>query len=347
VKATGTVTAHGMTAGKWHGQYQFNVNLKSQTKLVSQTKMLKLRNMKSTMSTQEIATEKVANNGENLTLDAGYTYNVYLDADAYNVNANEAVLRVTYNKYAGQNDKRVEYVTKTLPLSSLQKADSKFGAYEGTYIYNFSVCPAQIDQNLVIELLENSEATEPLFTSTSSVRKLCERVINESTDAKLIELAKTLLDYGRAAQIYFKYDQSHITDSYYNNEVTTLAYTDFRTSATALNGVPFKGISFTVLATTEWNIAVREAQVITGISGVDGASASEVVLSDKSQAIKVTGVKAADFAKPFTVTTTDGSITMSGLMIVRGIVKTSDNSLYKDLARAFYLYGCAAEAYFG
>jgi len=27
VKATGTVTAHNMTAGKWHGQYQFNVNL--------------------------------------------------------------------------------------------------------------------------------------------------------------------------------------------------------------------------------------------------------------------------------------------------------------------------------
>ncbi|MBR2589343.1 MAG: hypothetical protein IKE65_00290, partial [Clostridia bacterium] len=69
-------------------------------------------------------------------------------------------------------------------------------------------------------------------------------------------------------------------------------------------------------------------------------------LADGNNAITVSGINAADFANAFTVNTASGYVTLSAAMIARAIVKTSSNNNYKDLARAFYVYGCAAEAFF-
>lgn len=286
-------------------------------------------------------------NGGSLTLDDGVKFNAYLDADAYGVDVNEAIVKITYNANSDVNDKTVKMVTVTKALSEVEKYVDETSPYNGTYKFTLAQAPAQMNEDIVIELYANADETGPVASITTSAAELCEAVIaSEETSQDYKDLCASLLDYGRAAQIYFSYDLENLAAAYNNAQVTTLGYADMRTTAAALNGVPFKGVSFTVLSTTEWNIAVREAQTVDTITGVPGASASATVLHDKSDAIKVTGIDAADFAKAFTVYTNSGSIQFSAAMIVRGIVKNSTNTNYQDLARAFYLYGVQAESFF-
>jgi hypothetical protein len=286
-------------------------------------------------------------NGGSLTLDDGVKFNAYLDADAYGVDVNEAIVKITYNANSDLNNKTVNVVTETKALSTVEKYVDETSPYNGTYKFTLAQAPAQMNEDIVIELYANADETGPVASITTSAAELCKAVIaSEETSQDYKDLCASLLDYGRAAQIYFSYDLENLAAAYNNAQVTTLGYADMRTTAAALNGVPFKGVSFTVLSTTEWNIAVREAQTVDTITGVPGASASATVLHDKSDAIKVTGIDAADFAKAFTVYTNSGSIQFSAAMIVRGIVKNSTNTNYQDLARAFYLYGVQAESFF-
>ena len=287
-------------------------------------------------------------NGGSLTLDDGVKFNAYLDAEAYGVDVNEAIVKITYNANSDLNNKTVNVVTETKDLSTVEKYVDETSPYNGAYKFTLAQAPAQMNEDIVIELYANADETGPVASITTSAAELCEAVIaSEETSQGYKDLCASLLDYGRAAQIYFSYDLENLAAAYNNAQVTTLGYADMRTTAAALNGVPFKGVSFTVLSTTEWNIAVREAQTVDTITGVPGASASATVLHDKSDAIKVTGIDAADFAKAFTVYTNSGSIQFSAAMIVRGIVKNSTNTNYQDLARAFYLYGVQAESFFG
>ena len=286
-------------------------------------------------------------NGGSLTLDDGVKFNAYLDAEAYGVDVNEAIVKITYNANSDLNNKTVNVVTETKDLSTVEKYVDETSPYNGAYKFTLAQAPAQMNEDIVIELYANADETGPVASITTSAAELCKAVIaSEETSQGYKDLCASLLDYGRAAQIYFSYDLENLAAAYNNAQVTTLGYADMRTTAAALNGVPFKGVSFTVLSTTEWNIAVREAQTVDTITGVPGAGASATVLHDKSDAIKVTGVDAADFAKAFTVYTNSGSIQFSAAMIVRGIVKNSTNTNYQDLARAFYLYGVQAESFF-
>ena len=289
-------------------------------------------------------------NGGSLTLTDGIAFNAYLDADAYGVDASEAVVKLTYNAKSDINDRQAQVITETKALSEVEKYVDETSPYNGTYKFTLAQAPAQMNEDIVIELYANADETGPVASITTSAAELCKAVIaSEETSQDYKDLCASLLDYGRAAQIYFSYDLENLAEAYNNAQVTTLGYGDMRTTAAVLNGVPFKGVSFTVLSTTEWNIAVREAQTVETISGAPGASASATVLTDadKSQAIKVTGIDAADFAKAFTVYTNSGSVTLSAAMIARAIVKTSTNTNYQDLARAFYLYGVQAESFFG
>ena len=286
-------------------------------------------------------------NGGSLTLDDGVKFNAYLDAEAYGVDVNEAIVKITYNANSDLNNKTVNVVTETKDLSTVAKYVDETSPYNGAYKFTLAQAPAQMNEDIVIELYANADETGPVASITTSAAELCEAVIaSEETSQGYKDLCASLLDYGRAAQIYFSYDLENLAAAYNNAQVTTLGYADMRTTAAALNGVPFKGVSFTVLSTAEWNIAVREAQTVDTITGVPGAGASATVLHDKSDAIKVTGIDAADFAKAFTVYTNSGSIQFSAAMIVRGIVKNSTNTNYQDLARAFYLYGVQAESFF-
>ena len=284
-------------------------------------------------------------NGGSLTLTDGITFNAYLDADAYGVDVNAAVVKVTYNAKSDINDRTPQVVTRNISLSQIEKYVDPDSEFNGTYKLAFAQAPAQMHEDIIIELYSNANATEPETTITTSAAELCETVIATSNDAQYVALCKSLLDYGRAAQIYFEYDLNNLADAYYNEAVGTLGYADMRTTAASLNGIPFKGVSLTALSTTKWNILVTEAQEISMVSG-SAENATSEVLFDDNDAIVVSGVDAADFARTFTVTTNSGSVTLSAAMIARAIVKASTDSQYQDLARAFYLYGTQAEDFF-
>ena len=286
-------------------------------------------------------------NGGSLTLTDGIAFNAYLDADAYGVDASEAVVKLTYNAKSDINDRQTQVITETKALSSVEKYVDETSPYNGTYKFVFSQAPAQMNEDIVIELYANADETGPVASITTSAAELCETVIATSNDAEYVALCKSLLDYGRAAQIYFEYDLANVAAAYNNDAVTTMTVAQMnKTIPAALNGVPFKGVSLTALSTTKWNILVNSAQNVTGITGIDGASASSDVLFGDNNAIVVSGINAADFAKAFTVSTSDGTVTLSAAMIARAIVKASSDSQYQNLARAFYLYGCQAESFF-
>ena len=284
-------------------------------------------------------------NGGSLTLTDGIAFNAYLDADAYGVDASEAVVKLTYNAKSDINDRQTQVITETKALSSVEKYVDETSPYNGTYKFVFSQAPAQMNEDIVIELYANADETGPVASITTSAAELCETVIATSNDAEYVALCKSLLDYGRAAQIYFEYDLANVAAAYNNDAVTTLGYADMRTTAASLSGIPFKGVSLTALSTTKWNILVTEAQTIDTVTGAATSATSEVLFGDNN-AIVVNGVNAADFAKTFTVYTGSGSVTLSAAMIARAIVKASTDSQYQDLARAFYLYGCQAESFF-
>ena len=285
-------------------------------------------------------------NGGSLTLTDGVKFNAYLDADAYGVDASKAVVKLTYNAKSDINDRQAQVITETKALSTVDKYVDETSPYNGTYKFIFSQAPAQMNEDIVIELYANADETGPVASITTSAAELCEAVIaSEETTQSFKDLCASLLDYGRAAQIYFEYDLANVAAAYNNDAVTTLGYADMRTTAASLNGIPFKGVSLTALSTTKWNILVTQAQTIDTVTGAAASASSEVLFGD-NDAIVISGVNAADFAKTFTVYTGSGSVTLSAAMIARAIVKASSDSQYQNLARAFYLYGCQAESFF-
>ncbi|MBR2133527.1 MAG: hypothetical protein IJ851_02330, partial [Eubacterium sp.] len=62
--------------------------------------------------------------------------------------------------------------------------------------------------------------------------------------------------------------------------------------------------------------------------------------------IVVRGLSASDLGDNFTVSTSGGDITMSAYTVARSILAGSSDTNYQNLARAMYLYGEAAAAYF-
>ncbi|MBR2589703.1 MAG: hypothetical protein IKE65_02140, partial [Clostridia bacterium] len=89
-------------------------------------------------------------NGQSITLTDGIESNVYLDADAYGVDEDEAIVKVTYNKNSDINNTEVQLGTDTYALKDLTKYVDPQSPWNGNYIIAQSQAPAQMHEDIIV-----------------------------------------------------------------------------------------------------------------------------------------------------------------------------------------------------
>ena len=292
-----------------------------------------------------------ADNGSSLTLTDGVKFNAYIDADAYGVDANEAVVKLTYNHNADVS-KTKAFSTDTIALTDATKYVKAGDPYDGTYKFAFAVAPAQYAENITIELYATADAETPLFTTTTSVKTMCEKVValaeTESAYAAYANLCKALADYCQAAQVFFSYD-APATPAYYNEAVTTLAAADMEVPS-AFVGIEGAGFSFTIVSALEVNVFYNGDLEIQNVSidstkGADAVNAETTTKGGKN-CINITGIASGNLDNMITVNTSAGVVELSATNIAKAIAGSADTN-YANLARALYLYSVQASAFFG
>lgn len=298
-----------------------------------------------------VAEEVQADNGSSLTLTDGVKFNAYIDADAYGVDANEAVVKLTYNHNADVS-KTKAVSTDTIALTDATKYVKAGDPYDGTYKFAFAVAPAQYAEDITIELYATADAETPLFTTTTNVKSMCEKVIalaeTESAYAAYANLCKALADYCQAAQVFFSYD-APATPAYYNEAVTTLAAADMEVP-TAFVGIEAAGFSFTIVSALEVNVFYNGDLEIQNVSidstkGADAVKAETTTKGGKN-CINITGIASGNLDNVITVNTSAGVVELSATNIAKAIAGSAETN-YANLARALYLYSVQASAFFG
>ena len=86
----------------------------------------------------------------------------------------------------------------------------------------------------------------------------------------------------------------------------------------------------------------------TDLSISDPSLTAEWIKTDKGNCVRVTGLKASDFAKTFTLTIGTTEVTYNGYAYLYTVLRegsTVDNNL-KELAKGIYRYAAACEAKF-
>ena len=282
-------------------------------------------------------------NGQSLTLDDGVTFNTYLDADAYGVDENEAVVKITKNANADINQ-QVEYVTTTIPLSEATKFIDQTSEYNGTYKFAFAMAPAQYAEDFTVALYADADAAAPLFTKTTNVKTMCEEVIATSNDIGYVNLCKALCDYCVAAQVYFEYGSA--AASYYDDAVTSLAASNMNTPAADISEFAVAGFNFTVVSELNANVFSGSAvDVIDVQAPADSISAQAATKLERS-CVNISGIPAAYLDNLVTVQTSGGTFSIAATNIAKYIASTTANSNYANLARALYLYSVQASSFF-
>ncbi|MBQ6380530.1 MAG: hypothetical protein IJJ41_02870 [Clostridia bacterium] len=293
-----------------------------------------------------------AHNGSSLTLGDRVSFNAYLDADAYGINVNEAVVKLTYNHNADIS-KAIDVSTDIIPLTDATKYVKEGSYYNGTYKLSFKMTPAQYADDVTIELYANAQADAPIYAATTNVKTLCERVIEmaetDNAYANYAALCKALADYCQAAQVYFQYEAPE-SPAYYNPAVTSLDADEMNVGGTNVT-LENTGYSFTVVSGLEVNIFCAADTQIQSISidSTKGAGSISAAMTSKSglSCVNIKGIASGNIDNVITLETSNGEAVLAATNIAKAIVASSNNINFVNLARALYLYSVQASAYFG
>ena len=297
-----------------------------------------------------------ADNGSSLTLSDKIETTIYIDADAYGVDASEAVVKATYNHNAADTTPSVS--TDTIALSELDQYVSG-DQYNGTYMFKYACAPAQITEDCTIALYEDANAETPVYSETYSAKDYCDKVNalydetqNPSDEfTELDALCDAIVDYAKAAQIKFNYNKD-LTDAYRDARVQTLSASQMVVEAeNDKNGV----LGFAFDCQDELNILAYTD----GEDAPSNVSIAATLFNDKISAaadskegynfVRVKGIGSGNLSKVITFDVNGNTVTVSAAAIAKAYVESTNENVtsdMKDLARAIYLYGQAANAYF-
>ena len=289
--------------------------------------------------------------------------NFYLDIEKYTNDAN-AYVEIEYNHntidYAPDVRKDRIYVKNAI------KDDNK-----GLYRFSLSFSSGQIADNINIKLC--SVGGETLFKKDNySILTYCQTVItSEETknDEALVNLCKSIIDYGKYAKEYFEYkpEEEAIKESGLdlpesisidaNQDVTTEQELQ---SITNVTNAKFDRYSFVAYSDTSIRIYFKLENgasiddYTASISPVDGSSMN-VKLGTNTWGgyVEVYGIESANINKVFnvTLTHTDGkstTITYSALHYLSEKMQDAKSTqALKNMCLAIYQYNLYAIAYFG
>ncbi|MBR1530740.1 MAG: hypothetical protein IJ643_01635 [Eubacterium sp.] len=258
----------------------------------------------------------------NLTVEDMIHMNLYVNADAYDADE----ITVTYSDPDKQNG---GVKTETFAVSDLEH-DAK-----GRYAVKILAAPAQMRDEVTV--------TAGSHTYTTTVAAYCEALIAQSNDANLVALAEAMLDYGKACSDEFNYNESAFaTQAYYNTDdvtsaLDTAAFVD--TSSANNQFTSYAYIAKSVPALRIYlNTTEAEAAALGGNALVNNEATQIMVDPNGNVCVDITGIRAEDLDKEFTVEFNGGSISINALQFAK--------AKGGDLGRSMYNYYTAADAYF-
>ena len=263
--------------------------------------------------------------GFNLTIEDSIHLNLYVNADAYDADT----ITVTYSNPGTQNGATK---TDTYNVSELTPAA------DGRYAVKVLAAPAQIRDTVTV--------TAGSHTFTTTVAAYCEALISEGSDAKLAALAKSMLDYGKAASDEFNYNESLFkTQAYYNTDDATSNVSEVGIINSASANGRFAGYSYIAKSVPALRIYLNttEAEVLANNlkAKVNGSEAKIMVVEGTEEVcVDITGILAEQLNGQYTVEFNGGTLRINALQYAKRIGGNT------DFGRSMYNYWLAAKAYF-
>jgi hypothetical protein len=293
------------------------------------------------------------NNGVNITVADTISENFYLDDEYY---GETSYITASYN-HASNISETPNVDTDIVAMSSLnEKAD---GDYAGNRIFSVVQAPAQSTETITINFYATAEDAangtnaigEPI---EYSIYKYCREIITSFTGAKETEmknLAKATLDYAASAQYYFNYNTDKMatvdnTGNAFYGDVNSVTFDGVAGVNSLANGI--EAFTTVVKSDLEINLLSRTPINVTSASiHTTGTSrfAAQSTTNGDWYVVHISGIEPANMDNTFTVVTDKGNIVMSANAIMKLMANSNDAKMV-TLAKAMYLYGQAANAYF-
>ena len=289
------------------------------------------------------------NNGASITVGETISENFYLDDDFY---GETAYVSFTYNHNSDVSE-TADVSTDVMAMSSLDEAT------DGRKKFSVTQAPAQATEPITINIYgsqaDADAGTNAIDTIDYSVYAYCRDIIENYTGEKaeeMKELAETTLDYAAAAQTYFNYNTGDMatkdaTGDFYND----VAGLDMSEVSAPVSAAPscIKRVSVVVKSDLEINLLSNAPITIegAGIAATKGTENFAVTSYPNGDyyVLHIAGIEAANMNKTITVETNEGNLVMTANSIIKMLAASGDTNL-STLAKAMYLYGTAASAYF-
>ena len=275
-----------------------------------------------------------AQNGYSLTIAEKIDVNFTISTDSYGAEGGTIVV----NGVDAENESAVKS-EKTFDIGSLPTVTS--GAYDGNVIVSLEVAPAQLAEVFTLSVYDASGTFKGKVES--SVYNYANAM---KADAKYGELMTALINYGALAKDYFNYDGAEITPAEgYNTDLTTDEKNELisrRAAGLTTGNASFDGMVYFAKVEPEFKFYFANTNVGEAQLGADSEGLSvNLTKTDNGVAAKVTGFKASDFGKTFTVTVDGTTLTINGYAYIASALKSDS---LKSLATGLFRYAQAAEA---
>ena len=273
----------------------------------------------------------------NLTLDDCIHMNLYLHID----DVDNASVSVTYNDPDEQNP-----TSKTDTYSGSELAALKDNE-DGRYVIKVLAAPAQMRDEITINVDDGANSR----SFKTSVKDYCEAVIERyesSSDEKeeqLVELAKSMLDYGKACSDEFNYNEdAFASQDYINTASSTIPGV---IQLTGKSGI-FKSYSYVAKSIPVLRVYINKTEAqcvadglvatVTDANGNVREIAPTVVEGTDKVCFDITGILAENLDRTNVIEYDGATLTLN----VNQFAKAKGGSF----GRSLYNYGVAAKNYF-
>ena len=219
---------------------------------------------------------------------------------------------------------------------------------DGNYIFNVKLPAAQMTDNIKLSLMNGQ--TEVL-SKTYSVRSYAKVLLDGTYDSTVKAMAKTMLNYGAKAQLYFDYRTDDLANTGYAlTEEAAVPGTALEIEQSgSVSGVSFYGASLVF----QNQIALRYYFRLSDSSGLTfqvGDTAYPAVAKGELYYVEVPGINPQDYAKIVNLSISNGTETMTvGYSPMHYITRKCNSSAADPkltaLLSALYTYHQAAVAY--
>ena len=204
---------------------------------------------------------------------------------------------------------------------------------------------AQMTDSIVITV---TSGAEQLLEETYSVQKYIKYLLEGNYNEKTQELAKAVLNYGAAAQVYFDHNADSLAnEGYENTEAVEIPEINIDNMLSGeVDGIRFYGASLLFRS----KIAVRFYFAVDGdISNYSFSTGNSPVLKDGLYYVEIPGINPQDYAKEIQLLVSNSEnqmqVTYSPMYYIGRMYNTTSNDALVQLLGAMYQYHLKAVEY--